>query len=64
VRFNSKSHTNSLVPVHAKGARSQSLARLVLGADPVRGPYVDNTGVAQLLLNAVADKPLGAAASR
>lgn len=64
VRFNSKSHTNSLVPVHAKGARSQSLARLVLGADPVRGPYVDNTGVAQVLLNAVADKPLGAAASR
>jgi alkaline phosphatase len=64
MRFNSKNHTNSLVPVCAKGARGQLLSRLVIGDDPVRGPYVDNTGVAQLLLNAVADKPLDTSAPR
>jgi len=64
MRFNSKNHTNSLVPVYAKGARSQLLSRLVIGNDPVRGPYVDNTGVARVLLNAVTDKPLGTTAPR
>lgn len=58
MRYNCKNHSNSLVPVYAKGARSQLLARLVIGVDPVRGPYVDNTGIGQLLQHAVADKPL------
>ena len=58
MRFNSKNHTNSLVPVYATGAGSENLAMFVAGDDPVRGPYVDNTGVAQVVLHAVADKPL------
>lgn len=58
MRFNSKNHTNSLVPVYARGAGSDKLAMFVVGDDPVRGPYVDNTGAAQVLLHAVADKPL------
>jgi hypothetical protein len=58
MRFNSTKHTNSLVPVYARGAGSEDLALFVVGDDPVRGRYVDNTGVAQVLLHAVADKPL------
>ena len=58
IRFNSTKHTNSLVPVYARGAGSENLALFVVGDDPVRGRYVDNTGVAQVLLHAVADKPL------
>lgn len=62
--YNSKTHSNSLVPVYAKGARSELLARLVIGEDPVRGPYVNNTGVARLLQHAAAGKPLGVAEAR
>ena len=58
MRFNSKNHTNSLVPVYATGAGSENLAMFIVGDDPVRGPYVDNTGVAQVVLHAVADKPI------
>ena len=52
--FNATGHTNSLVPVYARGAGSEWLARFVIGDDPVRGAYVDNTGVAQVLRAAVA----------
>lgn len=52
MRFNSRAHTNSLVPLYAKGAGSQLLENLVVGEDPVYGPYVDNTGVARVLLHA------------
>ena len=52
--FNATGHTTSLVPVYARGAGSEWLARFVIGDDPVRGPYVDNTGVSQVLRYAVA----------
>ena len=55
IRYNSKQHTNSLVPVFAKGQGSQTLADFVVGKDPVRGAYIDNTAIGQVLLNAVAD---------
>jgi alkaline phosphatase len=58
--YNSKNHTNSLVPVFARGAASEPLARVVTGNDPVRGPYVDNTGVARVLFSALTGKPLEA----
>jgi alkaline phosphatase len=58
LKYHSKSHTNSLVPLYARGAGSELLARLVVGQDPVRGAYVDNTGVARLLQYASAGVPL------
>jgi alkaline phosphatase len=58
LKYHVKTHTNSLVPVYARGKGSELLAGFVAGKDPVRGPYVDNTMVAKLLLNAVADKPI------
>ncbi len=51
--FNTTHHTNSLVPVYARGAGSELLAQFVIGNDPVRGGYVDNTGVAKVLRYAV-----------
>jgi alkaline phosphatase len=53
LKYNSKAHSNSLVPLVAKGAGSESLKAAVVGHDPIRGPYVDNTGVSQVLLKAV-----------
>lgn len=57
MKYNATNHTNSLVPVYARGAGSDMLQTLVVGEDPVRGPYVDNTGVARTLLAAVAPAP-------
>ncbi len=64
LRFNSKNHTNSLIPVYAKGIGSQWLSRLVVGIDPVYGPYVDNTGVSQVLRSAVTGVPLPVSESK
>lgn len=36
-------HTNSLIPLFAKGQGAEGLLSMVEGQDPVRGPYVDNT---------------------
>jgi alkaline phosphatase len=47
-------HTNSLVPVYAKGDAGRLLRHMVDGTDPVRGRYVDNTDIHQLLIDAVA----------
>ena len=53
LKYNSKKHANGLVPVFGKGAGSELLPRLVVGTDPVRGEYVDNTGVGKVLLFAL-----------
>lgn len=37
------SHTNSLVPLLARGAHAEQLAQRATSNDPVRGPYADNT---------------------
>ncbi|MCY2990440.1 MAG: alkaline phosphatase [Planctomycetota bacterium] len=49
LRYNSKSHTNSLVPLFVKGAGSEHFASLVVGVDPVRGSYVTNTAVFEVM---------------
>lgn len=61
LKYHSKNHTNSLVPLYARGAGSELLAQLVVGQDPVRGPYIDNTGVARLLQHASASVALSGA---
>lgn len=45
-------HTNSLIPLFAKGRGAEGLLRLVRGEDPVRGAYVDNTAVAKAVFAA------------
>ena len=47
--YHSKSHSNSLVPVFARGVGADLLDTLIVGTDPVRGRYVDNTGIAKTL---------------
>ncbi|HHX42895.1 MAG TPA: alkaline phosphatase [Chloroflexi bacterium] len=49
MQWNSKDHTNSLVPLCAKGAGSDLLALYADEVDPVRGPYLDNTELAQAI---------------
>lgn len=47
------SHTNSLLPLFAKGAGSAYFTSCVQGDDPVRGKYVDNTEVAKAVFAAL-----------
>ncbi|MEL4503766.1 alkaline phosphatase [Luteococcus sp. H138] len=48
--WHSDNHTNQLVPVYAKGAGSKQLAARAVAGDPVRGKYLDNTDLANVLL--------------
>lgn len=45
MEWHSDYHTNSLIPLFAKGRGAEELLSLIEGDDPVRGPYVDNTAV-------------------
>ena len=47
--FHSGGHSNSLVPVFAKGAAAEGLARMAQMVDSLRGPYIDNTDIANYL---------------
>jgi len=51
VRWNSGQHTNSLVPLFAKGPGANRLKARIVGEDPKRGPYIDNTAVGQLVFH-------------
>jgi len=50
VGWYSSNHTNQLVPVYAMGAGAKELGRLATQEDPVRGAYLDNTDLANVLL--------------
>lgn len=50
------SHSNQLVPVHARGAGVEVLRELATAVDPVRGPYVDDTDVFRVLTRALAGR--------
>ncbi|MCB9421438.1 MAG: alkaline phosphatase [Ardenticatenaceae bacterium] len=43
--WNSANHSNSLVPLYARGVGANSFAGYTAGTDVVRGVYVDNTAV-------------------
>jgi alkaline phosphatase len=47
--WNSRSHTNSLVPFYAKGRGARLFTKVADGKDPVRGEYIDNTAIAQII---------------
>ena len=49
--WNTSGHSNSLIPVFARGLGSEHLATLAQHVDPVRGPYMDNTDVYTLTVS-------------
>lgn len=50
MEWHSKDHTNSLIPFFAKGTGAELFASKVIGLDPVRGLYIDNTAIAKVVL--------------
>jgi alkaline phosphatase len=52
LQFNSTHHTNSLVPVYAKGDAGRLLRTMRVGMDPVHGSYIDNTSIHRFLVEA------------
>ena len=55
LHYNSSSHTNSLVPVYARGDAAIFLVERVRGSDPVRGPYLSNSDIGQVLQELLSD---------
>lgn len=49
LEWHSGGHTNSLVPFFIKGRGAQSFKDTIDGYDPVRGPYIDNTDIANTI---------------
>jgi alkaline phosphatase len=49
MEWHSGSHTNSLVPFFAKGPGAQLFKNTIDGYDAVRGPYIDNTDIANVI---------------
>jgi alkaline phosphatase len=50
--YHATNHTNSLVPVYAKGDAGRVLRGMVDGTDAVHGPFVDNTDIHRVLMQA------------
>jgi alkaline phosphatase len=53
MQFNSPNHTNSLIRMYAKGDVGRLFRTMVVGVDPVRGKYVDNTSIADVVFAAL-----------
>ncbi|MBN1153614.1 alkaline phosphatase [candidate division KSB1 bacterium] len=51
MEWHSNNHTNSLVPFYAKGVGSELLSEYADEQDPVRGSYIDNTEITELLFS-------------
>jgi alkaline phosphatase len=49
MEWHSRNHTNSLVPVYARGVGASLLRRAADQQDPVRGPYLDNTEIGAVM---------------
>lgn len=56
--FNSGNHTNSLVPLRARGPGAEQFTQRILGADPLAGDYVDNTATFDVMKAALLGKEL------
>ena len=48
-QYRSGSHTNSLIPLYAKGAGSGLFGTCVAGTDVLWGEYIDNTAIANVV---------------
>jgi len=49
--WHSAKHTNQLIPFFAKGAAARLFTSEIAGEDPVRGSYIDNTAIGEVLIN-------------
>jgi alkaline phosphatase len=49
MEWHSGSHTNSLIPFFAKGPGSRFFKQGIVSDDPVRGKYIDNTQIADVI---------------
>jgi alkaline phosphatase len=49
LEWHSGGHTNSLIPLFAKGAGAKTLRTFADETDPTRGPYIHNTEIAKAL---------------
>jgi len=49
MEWQSDGHTNSLVPFFAKGIGSELFHQLADRIDPVRGKYIDNAEIGEVL---------------
>jgi alkaline phosphatase len=47
--WHSDEHTNSLVPLFVKGDAGREFRNHIVGYDPVRGNYIDNTDLAEVM---------------
>lgn len=52
VKYNSGGHTNSLVPLFAKGAGADEFLKYAIGKDPVRGAYLNNIDIFKVISSA------------
>lgn len=50
MEWHSGTHTNSLVPLYAKGIGSEQFEQYITGRDKVRGEYIDNTDITRVML--------------
>lgn len=58
VWYNTGGHSASLVPIKARGQGAALFNTRILGRDPVRGPYVDNTIIFEVMKAALTGAPL------
>ncbi len=56
MQWNSKKHTNSLVPFYAKGQGSELFTDCVKGKDPLFAAYIDNTDIAKVIFTLLEKK--------
>ena len=56
--WNTNGHTNSLVPVYARGIGAELLDCYLSGNDPVRGPYLDNTSLHIIMSKVLEQTPI------
>jgi len=55
--WNSGSHTNTLLPLYARGAGADQLETYAIGYDTVRGYYLDNTDVFSVMDSTIGNLP-------
>jgi alkaline phosphatase len=51
LRWHTDEHSNQLIPFYAKGRGSVLFRDHIIGTDPVRGPFIDNTAVGTVLFS-------------
>ncbi len=47
--WHSNGHTNSLIPIFARGCGAEGFTDCVIGTDRIRGPYVNNIAIFQVI---------------